>query len=170
MNSSAHHSNVTAQKLGYELNSSSGGFSSGKYGHGSGHGQQASPIMPGNGNSQVNYQQRKSLKKTISNEQYKLQNQGGPNSINNNPSGSGIQFHQASSVGGMNTRGNSLNSSQNEPVKITNNNSSQLQYQQAPLTQNFIQRPTSNGNSHGGGVIQQAPNNYMNNGMQPQMH
>jgi|TARA_B110000285_G_scaffold228877_1_gene292577 hypothetical protein len=33
--------------------------------------------MPGNGNSQVNYQQRKSLKKTSSNEQYKLQNQGG---------------------------------------------------------------------------------------------
>ena len=28
--------------------------------------------MPGNGNSQVNYQQRKSLKKTSSNEQYKI--------------------------------------------------------------------------------------------------
>ena len=125
--------------------------------------------MPGNGNSQVNYQQRKSLKKTISNEQYKLQNQGGPNSVNTNASGTGIQFHQASSVG-MNTRGNSLNSSQNEPVKITNNASSQLQYQQAPMTQNFIQRPTSNGNSHGGGVIQQAPNNYINSGIQGQMH
>ena len=31
--------------------------------------------MPGNGNSQMNYQQRKSLKKTSSNEQYKVTNQ-----------------------------------------------------------------------------------------------
>ena len=87
MNSGAHHNNVTAQKIRESINATQG-FSSSKYGHG-GHGQQASPIMPGNGNSQVNYQQRKSLKKTISNEQYKLQNQGGPNSMNN-ASGTGI--------------------------------------------------------------------------------
>lgn len=90
---------------------------------------------------------------------------------NGNPSGppGGIQYHQGSSSG-INTRGNSLNSSQNEPVKITNN-SQQLQYQQQPMTQNFIQRPTSNsGNSHGGGVIQQAPNNYIQTGLQTQLH
>lgn len=39
------------------------------------HHAQQSPIMPGNGNSQMNYQQRKSLKKTSSNEQYKVTNQ-----------------------------------------------------------------------------------------------
>lgn len=54
---------------------------------------QQSPVMPGNGNSQVNYQQRKSLKKTSSNETY--------NNIKN-------QQYQS------NSRGNSLNSSVQE--------------------------------------------------------
>ena len=91
--------------------------------------------MPGNGNSRVNYQQRKSLKKTSSNEQYKLQNQGG----------SQAAYHQG--VAGAGTRGNSVNSSQNEPIKYSS-------HHQQPLTQNYISRPTSGSASHGGGVIQ----------------
>lgn len=85
--------------------------------------------MPGNGNSQINYQQRKSLKKTASNEiSYKA-----------NPA-----YMKGSSI-----RTGSVNSSQNDPVK-------QYHHQGTPLSQNYISqlRPTS-GNNMGGGIIQQ---------------
>lgn len=69
--------------------------------------------MPGNGNSQVNYQQRKSLKKTISNEQYMLLNQGGPNIGISNSQASGLQFSNVNGIisSNSNNRGNSINSS-----------------------------------------------------------
>ena len=87
--------------------------------------------MPGNGNSQMNYQQRKSLKKTSSNEQYKVTNQ---------------QYKNAS-------RGGSMNSSQNEPTKYQNMANNSEQENQFKIMK---MRPTSNTNSHGGGVIQQS--------------
>lgn len=56
---------------------------------------------------------------------------------------SGIQFNNVNGMisSSSNNRGNSINSSQNEPLKNNPN------YLQLPMTQNFIQRPPT-GNSN----------------------